>query len=56
MIDEEVLRILTECYDRASTILKENYQALEHLAQTLIEKETVGGEEVAQSLRQPAPA
>ena len=56
MIDEEVLRILTECYDHASTILKENYQALEHLAQTLIEKETVGGEEVAQSLRQPAPA
>ncbi|MEC7416599.1 MAG: ATP-dependent zinc metalloprotease FtsH [SAR324 cluster bacterium] len=56
MIDEEVLRILTECYDRASTILKENYQALEQLAQTLIEKETVGGEEVAQSLRQPAPA
>ena len=56
MIDEEVRRILTECYDRACTILKENYQALEQLAQTLIEKETVDGEEVAQSLRQPSPA
>jgi len=56
MIDDEVRRILTECYDRACTILKENYQALEHLTQTLIEKETVNGEEVAQSLRQSSPA
>ena len=56
MIDEEVRWILTECYDRACTILKENYQALEHLTQTLIEKETVNGEEVAQSLRQSSPA
>ncbi len=45
-IDEEVKRIVSECYERAKGILKENMDKLHHLAQALLERESISGEEL----------
>ncbi len=45
-IDQEVQSISREAYDRAINILKENREAFDNLAELLIEKEEVSGEEV----------
>ncbi|RLA84728.1 MAG: cell division protein FtsH [Deltaproteobacteria bacterium] len=45
-IDEEVKRIVSECYERAKGILKENMQRLHRLAQALLERESISGEEL----------
>ncbi|WP_420821208.1 ATP-dependent zinc metalloprotease FtsH [Rhodohalobacter barkolensis] len=45
-IDQEVQVISQEAYDRALKILKENKEAFDKLAELLIEKEEVSGEEV----------
>jgi cell division protease FtsH len=45
-IDQEVQVISKEAYDRALKILKENREAFDKLAEMLIEKEEVSGEEV----------
>jgi cell division protease FtsH len=45
VIDDEVKRFLDEAYAIASGILKANLHILEHLAQRLLEKETVEGRE-----------
>ena len=42
-IDNEVHRIVTESYDRAVTILKENRDHLDTLANVLMERETIDG-------------
>ena len=55
MIDEEVLEILNSSYDRAKSILKTYREALESLAQTLLEKETIDGENVLQVMQEFAP-
>ena len=55
MIDEEVLEILNSSYDRAKSILKTYRKALESLAQTLLEKETIDGENVLQVMQEFAP-
>ena len=45
-IDDEVKRIIDRAYERALTILRENKDKLDTLAKTLIERETVEGEEL----------
>lgn len=44
-VDEEVLRTIEECYERALTILKEHEDELHEIADYLFEKETMTGEE-----------
>ena len=55
MIDEEVLEILNSSYERAKSILKTYRKALESLARTLMEKETIDGENVLQVMEDFAP-
>ena len=50
IIDREVLRILKKAEKTAEDILKENIDKLHRLAETLLEKETISGEEVDQIL------
>jgi cell division protease FtsH len=45
-IDKEIRRIVDESYDRAKTLLNENRDQLETLAQALLEYETLSGEEI----------
>jgi len=52
MIDEEVLEILNSSYERAKSILKTYRKALESLALTLLEKETIDGENVLQVMEE----
>jgi len=51
--DEEVRTILEDAYQRATTMLRENREALDRLADVLIEKEEVMGEEVLELLGLP---
>ncbi|MDO4691022.1 MAG: ATP-dependent zinc metalloprotease FtsH [Fusobacterium sp.] len=44
-VDDEIRRIITECYERARKILTENRSKLEAVTQTLLEKETIMGDE-----------
>ena len=55
MIDEEVLEILNSSYERAKSILKTYRKALESLALTLLEKETIDGENVLKVMQDFAP-
>jgi cell division protease FtsH len=55
MIDEEVLEILNSSYDRAKKILNIYRKALDSLAKTLLEKETIDGESVLQVMQEFAP-
>ena len=55
MIDEEVLEILNSSYERAKLILKTYRKALESLALTLLEKETIDGENVLKVMQEFAP-
>jgi cell division protease FtsH len=45
-IDQEIQRIIKECYERAKTILTENRDKLELIAQTLLEVETLDAEQI----------
>ena len=47
-IDEEVQRIVGECYERAKTLLRENLDKLKKLAERLLEKEVLDQVEVRQ--------
>jgi cell division protease FtsH len=49
-IDQEVKRIVEECYERAKKILQENAPKVEKLVQILLEKESLSGEELNQIL------
>ena len=49
-IDQEVHRILRDAYARAEEILRADSQAVEALAQALLEYETVTGEEISRLL------
>lgn len=44
-IDKEVMRILKECYDKALSLLSNNREVLDAIAEYLITKETITGEE-----------
>lgn len=44
-VDREIVRVLKECYDKAMNILKENRDALDEIAEFLINKETISGEQ-----------
>src|SRR5439155_12942998 len=60
VIDEEVARILSEMSERAEQELIESRAALDALAQALLEKETISGEEAGRiidaALGRPLPA
>jgi cell division protease FtsH len=56
LIDEEVGRILREQEHRAKSIMSEYRRALDELAQTLLERETISGEEVTRLVRQHGPS
>ncbi|PAK36202.1 cell division protein FtsH [Bacillus licheniformis] len=45
-IDKEIQRFIKECYERAKTILTENRDKLELIAQTLLEVETLDAEQI----------
>jgi len=53
-IDEEVQRLITEQYERAQQLLKDNRKALESLAQQLLKTETVDGSAVKEALSSEA--
>jgi cell division protease FtsH len=60
-IDREVSRIVEHAYERATAILTEHRDVLERLAQDLLERESLDGEEVydiirALTGREPAPS
>ncbi len=49
-IDEEVERIVRECYERAKSILQKNMDKLHRLAEALLEKEVLDGKEIDEIL------
>ncbi|MCX7969173.1 MAG: ATP-dependent zinc metalloprotease FtsH [Armatimonadetes bacterium] len=49
-IDKEVRRIVEECYQRAKKLLQENRIALDAIANRLLERETIDGEELDELL------
>ena len=51
MVDAEIKRIVNDAHAEATRILTENRDSLERLAQTLLEYETLTGEEINQILR-----
>lgn len=52
LVDQEVLRIVTECYDKATTLLKENREVLDYISDYLYEHETITGKEFMKIFRQ----
>ena len=44
-IDKEVVRVLKECHEKSFNILKENRDALDEIAEFLINKETITGDQ-----------
>ena len=51
--DAEILNIIKSCHKKAADILKENTEELHRIAEFLIEKETISGEEFMEILNQP---
>ena len=51
IIDEEVTRIITDCYDKAKEVLEENIDLLHTMAKALLERETLDREEIEILLR-----
>jgi cell division protease FtsH len=49
-IDDEVRNLVDQAYRRAKSVLQENRSVLDHLAEMLIEKETVDAEELQELL------
>ena len=50
MVDEEVIRIVKEQYDKAMGILKEHAGKLNEISGYLLERETISGEEFMEIL------
>ncbi len=44
-LDNEIVKVLKESYDKACTLLSENMEALHKISEFLIEKETITGEQ-----------
>ncbi len=55
-IDEEVKSVLSSCYTRAKTLIKAHSKALGKIAEILLERETVEGEEVLRLTQEVANA
>lgn len=55
LIDGEVSAIVTHCYSRAKEILQENMDSLHRLAQALLEKEVLDGQQIDRILKGEAP-
>jgi cell division protease FtsH len=51
-VDEEVKKLLAECYDRAKRIIREHLDSMDKIAQFLIEKETITGKEFMKIYRE----
>ena len=51
-IDAEVMKMLKAAYEEAKRLLKENREALDKIADFLIEKETITGKEFMQIFRE----
>jgi len=51
-IDEEVMKILKDCYKEAKRLLKENRKVMDQLADFLIQKETITGKEFMKIFRE----
>jgi cell division protease FtsH len=54
LVDQEVKRILDEAHDRARDVLEGNEDLMERIAQALLERETLGRQEI-ESLRDGEP-
>ena len=54
-IDEQVRKIVKECYEATYKIVNENREAIDSLVDLLIEKETITGEELIQVLEKYTP-
>jgi cell division protease FtsH len=54
-IDSEVKRLVTENYERAKRMLRENMAALKALAEALLEKEVLEGSEIDQIIQGALP-
>ena len=50
IIDEEIKHIVDGCYSRAKKLIQENQEKLKLLANTLLEKEVLSGEEIKRML------
>ena len=50
-VDQEVLRIVTECYDKATGLLEENSEILDKISDYLYEHETITGKEFMKIFR-----
>ncbi len=50
-VDQEVMRILKECYEEAKSLLTENRDVMDKIAEFLIEKETITGKEFMEIFR-----
>ncbi|WP_373354287.1 ATP-dependent zinc metalloprotease FtsH [Pseudoroseicyclus sp. CXY001] len=55
IIDQEVRRLVDEAYERAKTILRENWTEMENLAEGLLEYETLTGADMLRVIRGEAP-
>ncbi len=55
-IDEEVKRIVTEAYERAKKILEDNQGLLGVIANALLERETIEGQEIDKLIEEASPA
>jgi cell division protease FtsH len=55
-IDKEIKGIVTGCYERAEQLLKKNIKRLHALAKTLLERESLTGEEIDQVIKEGASA
>jgi len=55
MIDEEIIKLIKDAYERARAVLKENLDILHKLAELLLEKETVPGKELDELIEELRP-
>ncbi|WP_034445266.1 ATP-dependent zinc metalloprotease FtsH [Butyrivibrio sp. AE2032] len=51
-VDAEVQKLLSDCYERAKQIIREHLDAMDKIAQFLIEKETITGKEFMKIYRE----
>lgn len=51
-VDQEVIRILKECYDKAEALLADNLDVLHKIAEFLIKEETITGKEFMRIYRE----
>ena len=51
-IDEEVLAVINECYNKACALLNENKEILDKISEYLFEKETITGKEFMKMYRE----